>query len=41
MKWLANYLGADTTACANESVGGEIIKRLVQMAEQRLDGVHF
>ncbi|MGG1916241.1 alpha/beta-type small acid-soluble spore protein [Priestia megaterium] len=29
-------LGADTTARANGSVGGEITKRLVQMAEQQL-----
>nr|prf spore protein c2 [Priestia megaterium] len=27
-------LGADTTARANGSVGGEITKRLVQLAEQ-------
>ncbi|ART75647.1 spore protein [Sutcliffiella horikoshii] len=31
-------LGADTTARANGSVGGEITKRLVQMAEQSLGG---
>lgn len=31
-------LGADTTARANGSVGGEITKRLVQMAEQQLGG---
>lgn len=31
-------LGADTTARANGSVGGEITKRLVQMAEQTLGG---
>nr|WP_100401112.1 alpha/beta-type small acid-soluble spore protein [Bacillus sp. FJAT-44742] len=31
-------LGADSTARANGSVGGEITKRLVQMAEQRLGG---
>ncbi|MGG3586034.1 spore protein [Priestia megaterium] len=31
-------LGPDTTARANGSVGGEITKRLVQMAEQQLDG---
>lgn len=29
-------LGADATARANGSVGGEITKRLVQMAEQQL-----
>lgn len=32
-------LGADTTARANGSVGGEITKRLVQMAQQQLSGV--
>ncbi|WP_002149231.1 alpha/beta-type small acid-soluble spore protein [Bacillus cereus] len=31
-------LGADATARANGSVGGEITKRLVAMAEQQLDG---
>ncbi|MED1203185.1 alpha/beta-type small acid-soluble spore protein [Heyndrickxia acidicola] len=31
-------LGADTTARANGSVGGEITKRLVSMAEQQLGG---
>lgn len=31
-------LGADTTARANGSVGGEITKRLVQMAEQQFGG---
>ncbi|QQZ08331.1 alpha/beta-type small acid-soluble spore protein [Heyndrickxia vini] len=31
-------LGADTTSRANGSVGGEITKRLVQMAEQQLGG---
>jgi small acid-soluble spore protein B (major beta-type SASP) len=31
-------LGADSTARANGSVGGEITKRLVQMAEQQLGG---
>ncbi|MDN4073836.1 alpha/beta-type small acid-soluble spore protein [Fictibacillus terranigra] len=31
-------LGADTSARANGSVGGEITKRLVQMAEQQLGG---
>ncbi|MFP7734705.1 small, acid-soluble spore protein, alpha/beta type [Priestia aryabhattai] len=34
-------LGADTTAGANGSVGGEIIKRLVQMDEQQLGGGRF
>lgn len=29
-------LGPDTTARANGSVGGEITKRLVQMAQQQL-----
>ncbi|OOE02621.1 small, acid-soluble spore protein, alpha/beta type [Anoxybacillus kestanbolensis] len=29
-------LGSDTTARANGSVGGEITKRLVKMAEQQL-----
>ena len=29
-------LGADATARANGSVGGEITKRLVQMAQQNL-----
>ncbi len=29
-------LGADTTARANGSVGGEITKRLVQFAEQQM-----
>jgi hypothetical protein len=29
-------LGPDTTARANGSVGGEITKRLVKMAEQQL-----
>lgn len=29
-------LGADTTARQNGSVGGEMTKRLVQFAEQRL-----
>jgi hypothetical protein len=32
-------LGADTTSRANGSVGGEITKRLVQMAEQQLGGI--
>ncbi|WP_335872056.1 alpha/beta-type small acid-soluble spore protein [Bacillus sp. 2205SS5-2] len=31
-------LGADSTARANGSVGGEITKRLVQMAEQQIGG---
>lgn len=31
-------LGADTTARANGSVGGEITKRLVQAAEQQFSG---
>ena len=31
-------LGPETTARANGSVGGEITKRLVQMAEQQLGG---
>jgi hypothetical protein len=31
-------LGAETTARANGSVGGEITKRLIQMAEQQLGG---
>lgn len=30
-------LGADSTSRANGSVGGEITKRLVQMAEQQLN----
>ena len=34
-------LGADTTARANGSVGGEIANRLVQMAEQQLGGGRF
>ena len=33
-------LGADTTARANGSVGGEITKRLVQMAESQLKGTN-
>ncbi|ODG90143.1 MULTISPECIES: alpha/beta-type small acid-soluble spore protein [Bacillaceae] len=32
------HLGPDSTARANGSVGGEITKRLVQMAEQSLGG---
>ena len=31
-------LGADTTSRANGSVGGEITKRLVALAEQQLSG---
>ncbi|MDQ0974445.1 hypothetical protein QFZ31_004323 [Neobacillus niacini] len=31
-------LGADTSSRANGSVGGEITKRLVSMAEQHLGG---
>ncbi|OQR53348.1 alpha/beta-type small acid-soluble spore protein [Bacillus sp. CDB3] len=31
-------IGADTTARANGSVGGEITKRLVAMAKQQLGG---
>jgi hypothetical protein len=31
-------LGADTTSRANGSVGGEITKRLVQIAQQQLNG---
>ncbi|KIL46335.1 MULTISPECIES: alpha/beta-type small acid-soluble spore protein [Jeotgalibacillus] len=31
-------LGPDSTARSNGSVGGEITKRLVQMAEQQLGG---
>ncbi|MFA9555749.1 small, acid-soluble spore protein, alpha/beta type [Evansella sp. AB-rgal1] len=31
-------LGADATARANGSVGGEITKRLVQQAEQQFGG---
>ncbi|WP_416435418.1 small, acid-soluble spore protein, alpha/beta type [Priestia megaterium] len=34
-------LGPDTTSRANGSVGGEITKRLVQMAEQQLGGGRF
>ncbi|MGB3891504.1 MAG: alpha/beta-type small acid-soluble spore protein [Priestia megaterium] len=34
-------LGADTTARANGSVGGEITKRLVQLAEQQRGGGRF
>ncbi|MBM6617584.1 alpha/beta-type small acid-soluble spore protein [Bacillus suaedaesalsae] len=32
-------LGADTTSRANGSVGGEITKRLVQMAERQLGNI--
>ncbi|MFB6732243.1 small, acid-soluble spore protein, alpha/beta type [Bacillus mobilis] len=35
---LGVQLGADSTARANGSVGGEITKRLVAMAEQQLGG---
>mgnify|MGYP001301410123 FL=1 len=31
-------LGPDTTSRANGSVGGEITKRLVQMAQQQMSG---
>lgn len=31
-------LGADTTSRANGSVGGEITKRLVSMAQQQMAG---
>ncbi len=34
-------LGPDSTARANGSVGGEITKRLVQLAEQQLGGGRF
>ncbi|MBD1371018.1 alpha/beta-type small acid-soluble spore protein [Hazenella sp. IB182357] len=34
-------LGPDTTARANGSVGGEITKRLVSMAEQSLSGGQY
>ncbi|MBA4601371.1 alpha/beta-type small acid-soluble spore protein [Thermoactinomyces mirandus] len=34
-------LGADTTSRANGSVGGEITKRLVSMAQQQLGGGSF
>ena len=34
-------LGPDTTSRANGSVGGEITKRLVQLAEQQLGGGRF
>lgn len=32
------HLGPDTTSRANGSVGGEITKRLVALAEQQLSG---
>lgn len=34
-------LGPETSSRANGSVGGEITKRLVQMAEQQLGGSRF
>lgn len=34
-------LGPETSSRANGSVGGEITKRLVQMAEQQLGGRQF
>ncbi|GAE24677.1 small acid-soluble spore protein [Halalkalibacter wakoensis JCM 9140] len=34
-------LGGDSTARANGSVGGEITKRLVQMAEQQIQGTNY
>lgn len=34
-------LGAETTARANGSVGGEITKRLVTMAQQQINGGKF
>lgn len=34
-------LGGETTSRANGSVGGEITKRLVQMAEQQFGGQQF
>ena len=34
-------LGAETTARANGSVGGEITKRLVSLAEQALSGTQY
>lgn len=33
-------LGAETTSRANGSVGGEITKRLVSMAQQQLSGTY-
>ncbi|MCF6136710.1 alpha/beta-type small acid-soluble spore protein [Pseudalkalibacillus berkeleyi] len=35
---LGVQLGPDTTSRANGSVGGEITKRLVQMAQQQMGG---
>ncbi|KAA6446953.1 alpha/beta-type small acid-soluble spore protein [Bacillus swezeyi] len=32
-------LGPETTSRANGSVGGEITKRLVQLAQQQMDGL--
>ena len=34
-------LGPDATSRANGSVGGEITKRLVRMAEQNLGGTNY
>lgn len=34
-------LGGETTSRANGSVGGEITKRLVQMAEQQMGGKQY
>lgn len=34
-------LGADTTARANGSVGGEMTKRLIRMAEQNLGNQNY
>ncbi len=34
-------LGADTTSRANGSVGGEITKRLVRLAQQNMSGGRF
>ncbi len=35
-------LGADTTSRANGSVGGEMVKRMVQLAEQSIvDSIRF
>jgi len=34
-------LGAETTSRSNGSVGGEITKRLVQMAQSQLSGGNF
>lgn len=34
-------LGAETTSRANGSVGGEITKRLVSLAQQQLSGQKF